>query len=277
MVQIGKINRLTIKSIQGYGVHLDGGEAGDVVLAKKEAPVQCQSGDELEVFVYFDREKSLRATTKKPYVTVGNFACLQMVANSPAGAYMDWGLQRDLLIPKREQHSTLEEGKSYVVFAFFDEQGKRITGSTKLDKFLDLQSPTYSEGEEVELIICDQTDLGYKAVVNNCHWGMIYKNEVFQDLHIGQRTKGYIKKIREDFKIDLSLQPSGYQKIDGVSLSVLNKLEELGGGIGITDKSPPEEIYSLFGVSKKVFKKAIGALYKKRLITIDHGGIKLVR
>ena len=277
MVEIGRINKLTIKRRLDYGAHLDGGESGDILLPKKYVPKKCQPGDEVEVFVYVDREERLRATTQKPYVTVGQFAKLRVVANSSSGAYLDWGLQKDLLVPKREQHAKMEEGKSYVVFVFLDKKTNRITASSKLDKFLDLQSPNYDEGEEVDLFICYKTDLGYKAVVNNSHWGMVYKNEVFQKLHIGQQLKGYIKIIREDLKIDISLQQSGYQRVDNISQSILKTIKDLGGSIAVTDKSPPDDIYSLFGVSKKIFKKAIGALYKKRLITIDTNGIKLAQ
>jgi predicted RNA-binding protein (virulence factor B family) len=277
MVEIGRINKLTIKRKLDYGAYLDGGESGDILLPKKYIPKKCQPGDEVEVFVYVDREEHLRATTQKPYATVGQFAKLRVVANSSSGAYLDWGLQKDLLVPKREQYAKMEEGKSYVVFVFLDKKTNRITASSKLDKFLDLQSPNYDKGEEVDLFICDKTDLGYKAVVNNSHWGMIYKNEVFQNLHIGQQLKGYIKIIREDLKIDISLQQSGYQRVDNISQSILKTIKNLGGSIAVTDKSPPEDIYSLFGVSKKTFKKAIGALYKKRLITIDTNGIKLAQ
>jgi predicted RNA-binding protein (virulence factor B family) len=277
MVEIGRINKLTIKRKLDYGAHLDGGESGDILLPKKYVPEKCQPGDEVEVFVYVDREERLRATTQKPYVTVGQFAKLRVVANSSSGAYLDWGLQKDLFVPKREQHAKMEEGKSYVVFVFLDKKTNRITASSKLDKFLDLQSPNYDEGEEVDLFIYDKTDLGYKAVVNNSHWGLIYKNEVFQKLHIGQQLKGYIKIIREDLKIDISLQQSGYQKVDNISKSILKTIKDLGGSIAVTDKSPPEDIYSLFGVSKKIFKKAIGALYKKRLIIIDTNGIQLAQ
>jgi len=277
MVKIGRINKLTIKRRLDYGAHLDGGESGGILLPKKYVPKKCQPGDEVEVFVYVDREERLRATTQKPYVTVGQFAKLRVVANSSSGAYLDWGLQKNLLVPKREQHAKMEEGKSYVVFVFLDKKNNRITASSKLDKFLDLQSPNYDEGEEVDLFICYKTDLGYKTIVNNSHWGMVYKNEVFQRLHIGQQLKGYIKIIREDLKIDISLQQSGYQRVDNISQSILKTIKDLGGSIAVTDKSPPEDIYSLFGVSKKTFKKAIGALYKKKLITIDTNGIKLVQ
>ena len=277
MVEIGRINKLTIKRKLDYGAHLDGGESGYILLPKKYVPKKCQQGDEVEVFVYVDREERLRATTQKPYVTVGQLAKLRVVANSSSGAYLDWGLQKDLLVPKREQHAKMEEGKSYVVFVFLDKKTNRITASSKLDKFLDLQSPNYDEGEEVDLFICYKTDLGYKTIVNNSHWGMVYKNEVFQRLHIGQQLKGYIKIIREDLKIDISLQRSGYQRVDNISQSILKTIKDLGGSIAVADKSPPEDIYSLFGVSKKTFKKAIGALYKKRLITIDTNGIKLAQ
>ncbi len=169
---------------------------------------------------------------------------------------------------KRDYGAHLDGGAS-------DKQTNCITASSKLDKFLGLQPPRYDEGQEVDLLICEKTDLGYKAVINNSHWGMIYQNEVFQKLYIGQPLKGYVKLIREDLKIDITLQPSGYQRVDAVSRDILEKIKDFGGGIAVTDKSPPEEIYSLFGVSKKIFKKAIGTLYKKRRITIDVNGIKL--
>ncbi len=277
MAEIGKINKLTIKRTRDYGAHLDGGESGDIILSKKDLPEKCRPGDKIDVFVYTDGEARLRATIRKPYAMVGQFAYLRVAENSPSGAHLDWGLKKDLLVPTKEQHGKMEEDKTYVVFVFLDEKTNRITASTKLDKFLNLQSPNYDKGEEVDLLICDKTGLGYKAIVNNSHWGTIYKNEVFQKLNIGQQLKGYIKKIREDLKIDISLQQSGYQKVDDISLGILKTIKDLGGSIAVTDKSPPEKIYSLFGVSKKTFKKAIGALYKKRLITIATNGIRLTK
>jgi len=274
MVQIGKTNKLRIKGMQAYGVHLDGGESGDILLTKKYAPQKCQPGDEVEVFVYVDQEGHLLATTQKPYATVDHLATLRVVANTSSGAYLDWGLDNDLFVPKSEQQDKMEDGKSYVVFVFLSEKSNRVTASSKLDKFLDLHPPNFIEGEEVDLIIFDKTDLGYRAVINQSHVGMIYENEVFQKLLIGQQLKGYIKKIREDLKIDLILQQSGYQRVDGVAQATLNIIKEHGGKVTVTDKSPPEDIYALFGVSKKVFKKAIGALYKKRLIIIDETGIR---
>jgi hypothetical protein len=275
MAQIGRINRLTVKRTRDYGAHLDGGELGDILLPIRDVPEKCQAGDEVEVFVYTDREDHLRATTQKPQATVGQFARLRVVASTSSGAFLHWGLEKDLLVPKSEQQDKMAEGKSYVVFVFLDEKTKRITASTKLDKFLSPQPPNYKEGEEVDLLIYEKTDLGYKAIVNHSHGGMLYKNEVFQQLLYGQQLKGYIKKIREDLKIDLSLHKPGYQGVDDISQAILQKIKDQGGRIAVTDKSPPEDIYSLFRVSKKTFKKAIGALYKKRLIIIDTTGISL--
>lgn len=266
---------LSIKGMQDYGIHLDGGELGDVLLRGTYAVPRYQIGDKIEVFVYVDRDQRLIASTQKPYAVVGDFAKLRVVANSTAGAFMDWGLENDLFVPKSEQQENMRENKYYVVFIFLSGKSNRITASSKLDKFLDLQPPKYEEGEKVDLIVYAETDLGYSAVVNSSHSGMIYFNEVFQELVIGQRLQGYIKKVREDGKIDLRLQQTGSRGVDDISQTILETLKRRGGMVAVTDKSPPEDVYALFGVSKKVFKKAIGALYKKRLIIIDTDGIKL--
>jgi predicted RNA-binding protein (virulence factor B family) len=277
MAEIGRINKLRVTRVRDYGIHLDGGASGDILMLKKQAPAKCDPGDEVEVFVYGDGPGHLRATTRLPYAAVGQFARLRVKSNTASGSFLDWGLQKDLLVPKKEQHFSMEEGRSYVVFIFLDEKTNRITASARLDKFLGQKPLDYREGEEVDLIIYDQTEMGYKAVINNSHGGMIYRNEVFQKLQVGQQLRGYIKRIRPDNKIDLSLQKPGYQKIDAVARSILKTLKENGGRIGVTDSSPPAEISSLFGISKKTFKMAIGALYKKRLITLDDDGIKLAR
>lgn len=274
MAEIGRINKLTVKRIRDYGAHLDGGDSGDILLKGKDVPEKCRPGDEIEVFVYVGKGDRLRATTQKPLVTVGQFAQLRVAASSSAGAYLDWGLEKDLFVPKREQLAKMEEGKAYVVFVFLDEKN-RIAASSRLDKFFSRQPPSYKAGEEVDLVIYDKTGPGYKTIVNHSHGGMLYENEVFQKLFIGQQLKGYIKKIREDLKVDLTLQKPGYQKVDDISQVILKTIKKHGGRIAVTDNSPPETIYSLFGVSKKTFKKAIGALYKKRLIIIDTNGITL--
>jgi uncharacterized protein len=276
MAQIGKINRLSIKGTWDNTTYLNGGESGDILLKKTHARQRYQPGDELDVFVYVDREQLLVATTQKPSAVVGEFAYLRVVANTDAGAFMHWGLDDDLFVPKSQQQNNMKEGMSYVVFIFLGEKNNRITASSKLDKFLGQQHPQYEEGEEVDLIVYAVTELGYSAIVNSSHVGMIYKNEVFQTLAIGQRLQGYVKKVREDLKIDLRLQRTGYQVVDDISQTILDTIKNCGGMVAVTDKSPPEDIYGQFGVSKKVFKKAIGALYKKRLIILDTDGIKLI-
>jgi predicted RNA-binding protein (virulence factor B family) len=277
VVKIGRMNKLSIKRELEYVVHLDGGEAGEITLPNKYVPENSCIGDEVEVFVYMDKDDRLRAIGEKPYATVGQFAKLRVAAISSSGAYLDWGLQKDLLVPKREQLVKMVEGKSYVVFVFLDDKTKRIAASSKLDKFLGFEPPNYAEGDKVDLLICEKTDLGFKAIVDNLHWGVIYKNEIFQKLHVGLQLKGYIKKVRDDLKIDLRLQGSGQKGVGDVTQNILNIINESGGSISITDKSPPDEISAMFGISKKLFKKAIGALYKRSLISIEPDCIKTVK
>jgi len=276
MLQIGKVNSLKIRGTQPDGIHLDAGGAGDIILPPKSVPATSQVGDEVEVFVYVDKENKLQATVQKPSAMVGEFACLQVVADSSAGSFLHWGMENDLLVPKGEQQHRMETGQSYVVFILLSDKTNRIIASSRLDNFTSKDAPAYKEGEEVDLMLCEQTDLGYSALINKSHMGMIYTSEVFQKLEVGQQLKGYIKKIREDQKIDLILQQPGYKGVDDIAQAILTLIQESGGTVAVTDKSPPEEIYALFSVSKKVFKKAIGSLYKKRLITIGPDGISLV-
>lgn len=277
MVQIGNINRLTIKTVHSYGIHLDGGKEGDILLKTGSTGPKYRPGDQLEVFVYVDGQHRLLATAKRPAAVVGDFAMLRVVSAGVAGAFVDWGLDNDLLVPKSEQQSPMREGRSYVVHIFLSEKNHRITASSKLKKFLNRQPPSYREGEKVELLVYARTALGYNAVVNGSHLGLIYGNEVFQELVIGQRLPGYVKTIREDGKIDVRLQPTGYHRVDDISQTILDTVKARGGQVAANDKSPPAEIYALFGVSKKDFKKAIGALYKKRLIVITPDGIQLIK
>lgn len=276
MVQVGRINRLLIKRTREHGIHLDGGESGDILLTSKLSGKRYQADDEIDVFVYVDKEQRLMATVHRPTVMVGEFAMLRVLSTSTAGAFLGWGLEDDLFVPKGEQQNSMRKGNSYVVYVFLSEKTHRITASSKLDKFLDLQHPKYEEGEKVDLLVYARTDLGYSAVVNGSHVGMIYENEIFQKLVIGQKLEGYVKKIREDLKIDLRLQQTGYQRVDDISQAILDTLKGNDGIVTLTDKSPPEDIYAMFGVSKKTFKKAIGSLYKKKLIMINTDGIKLL-
>ncbi|HEY5139385.1 MAG TPA: S1-like domain-containing RNA-binding protein, partial [Methylococcales bacterium] len=238
-------------------------------------PESCQLGDTLEVFVYVDSEGHLAATTKMPLTQVDEIAWLKVVSLNYVGAFLDWGLPKDLLVPFSEQHHEMEVGRSYLVKVFLDDKN-RIAATTKIDRFISDESVDFEAGQKVSLIIAEQTELGFKAIVNNTHWGLLYQNELFQPLRKGQKLDGYIKKIRDDQKIDLSLHHPGYGKVVSLTDHILIKLKENDGVLMLSDKSPPEAIYAAFGVSKKVFKQAIGALYKKKLITLDKSGIRLV-
>lgn len=275
MIEIGKFNTLTVIKLVDFGVYLDGEERGEILMPKEYVPDNCSPDDEVRVFIYFDSEDRIVATTENPYVQVGEFAFLKVVAVSGVGAFLDWGLRKDLMVPFREQRETMLEGHSYLVYTYVDKASDRIVASTKIDKYLDQVFPEYEPGQEVDVLIARKSDLGYSVIVNNAHWGLIYQNEIFQPVKIGQKLKGYIKEIREDEKIDVSLQPAGYAKIDGLSKMILDKIRDNGGILDISDKSAPEEIYNLFGCSKKNYKKAIGALFKRGMIDIDVNEIRL--
>jgi predicted RNA-binding protein (virulence factor B family) len=276
MINIGKINKLKVVKQQGADVYLADSISGKkVLLADNKLPANCQVGDTLDVFVYVDSDGHLAATAKKPLAEVGDVAWLKVVSLNYVGAFLDWGLPKDLLVPFSEQHHEMEVGRSYLVKVFLDDQN-RIAATTKIDKLLSDESDDFEVGQKVSLIIADRTDLGVKAIINNSHWGMLYENELFRPVRKGQKMEGYIKQIREDRKIDLSLHQPGYGKVVSLTDSIMAKLKANNGVLMLSDKSPPEAIYGAFGVSKKVFKQAIGALYKQQLITIDKSGIKLV-
>lgn len=276
MIEIGKFNTLTITKKRDTEIYLDGGELGDILLADKQAPADVQVGDSLAVFVYIDGKNQSIATTQVPKVQVDEVAWLRVVSLSHAGAFMDWGLPKDLLVPFSEQKGRMVEGRFYLVRLFLDEDN-RIAASTLLDDFIRDEAFYYKDGQSVNLIIADETELGFKAVVDHQYWGVLYKNEIFQPLQKGQQLTGYIKKVRPDNKLDLILSQEKYgQKVDATSAKILAILEKNGGYVALTDKSPPEMIYDTFAVSKKVFKQAIGGLYKQRRIVIEEGGIRLV-
>lgn len=275
MVEIGKYNTLTVVKVVDFGVYLDGGEWGEILMPKEYVPANCFPDDEVNVFVYFDSEDRIVATTEVPAVQVGEFAYLKVVAVSQVGAFLDWGLRKDLLVPFREQRDPMVEGKYYLVYAYEDKASHRIAASTKIDKYLDQIFPEYEPKQEVNLLIARKTDLGYAVIINNEHWGLVYDNEIFQPLKIGQRTKGYIKAIREDEKLDVSLQAPGYAKIEGLAGIVLEKLKDYNGVLDLSDKSEPEEIYRVFGCSKKNYKKALGTLLKQGFIEISDNEVRL--
>ncbi|MCX6560770.1 MAG: S1-like domain-containing RNA-binding protein [Candidatus Aminicenantes bacterium] len=277
MADIGKLNTLKIAKAVDFGIYLDGGVLGEILLPKRYIPAGAKVGDRIEVFLYFDSDDRLIATTEKPLAMVGDFAYLKVKAVNAVGAFLDWGLSKDLLVPFREQHRPqMREGHGYCVFLYLDAASRRIAASAKLSKFLNTLPVPFVVGQEVGLLIYEKTELGYKAIVENSHSGVLYKNEVFRDLALGQRIRGYIHKIREDGKIDLRLDKPGYGKVGYLTEAILKQIADHGGFLEVTDRSSPAEIAALFGASKKAFKMAVGALYKQRLITIEANGLRLV-
>lgn len=277
MASIGKVQTLRVVELSKYGAYVDGEELGNILLPNRYVPENTEIDTKIEVFVYRDSEDRLVATTETPAAQVDDIALLKVVSLSTVGAFMDWGLQKDLLVPYREQQQDMEVGKSYFVKVYLDDASKRIVGSCKLHKFLNLTPVEYEEGQQVEALVTHWNEIGYQAVVNGEHRGMLYKNETYQMLRSGRIYTAYVKKIREDEKLDLSLTPIGYAKIDSISQEVLDILKDHNGYLAINDKSSPEQIKLIFGISKKNFKKSIGALYKQRIIQIEEDGIRLLK
>ncbi|MGL5684078.1 MAG: CvfB family protein [Marinifilaceae bacterium] len=275
MIELGKHNKLKVVKIVDFGVYLDGEEWGEVLLPNETVPEGCAVEDEIDVFIYFDSEDRIIATTSTPTICIDEFAYMDIVSLSSIGAFADWGLRKDLLIPFREQRSPLKVGQSAIVYAYLDKNSDRIVGSTKIDKFLDQVPPEYKIGEEVNLMIARKSNLGYNVIINNRHWGLIHHNDIFTRLAIGDKVKGYIKNVREDEKIDVLLQAPGYEKIDPLANTILSRLQEQGGTIHCSDKTDAEEIYAQFACSKKSFKKALGTLYKQGRIIINETDIRL--
>ena len=276
MAEIGKINTLNVVRETENGVYLDGENLGEILMPRKFVTDEVKASRQATVFVYSDSEDRLVATTENPLAMVGEFAFLKVIETNRFGAFLDWGLPKDLLVPLSEQKAKMTEGKTYLVHVFLDEKTNRIAASAKIDKFLDIVPPGYERGEKVDLLIAEETEIGYKAIVNNQHWGILYKNQVFRNLTPGERLEGFINKIRDDDKIDLLLEKPGYGKIDPISEKLLETLQENNGFLALNDKTSPEIIQSLLGISKKNFKKALGNLYKKKLIEFKSDGIKLI-
>lgn len=276
MVEIGKYNTLKIVKDLDFGVYLDGGNGQEILLPARYVPKNVKPGDEVEVFIYHDNEGRIIATTARPKATVGEFAFMEVKSLSNAGAFLEWGLMKDLLVPFREQKMPMREGKWYLVYIRVDHVTGRIMASARIEKFLNNTPAEYEHNQEVDLLVADETDLGYKVIVNNLHWGMLYHNEVFRRLEKGERLKGYVKEVREDEKIDVSITPLGYGKVEGIAGVILESLKAQGGYLEVHDKSEPELIYSLFRCSKKAFKQAIGTLYKQHRIQLEDNGIRLI-
>lgn len=278
MIQLGKQNTLQVLRQVDFGLYLDGGEIGDILLPQRYVPKDIQIGDFIDVFLYLDMEERLIATTEKPLVQVNQFAFLEVKWINQFGAFLDWGLMKDLFCPFREQKMRMQQGKSYIVYCYIDTLTSRIVASAKVEKFLSKEMPTYKVGESVDLLIQQKTDLGFKAIVDGKFSGLIYQNELFQDIHTGDKMRGYVKSVRSDGKLDISLQTTGKQHIDDFSDKLFHYISSQEDGFcPYHDKSAAEEIYSEFQVSKKTFKKAVGDLYKRHLITIHDDGLRITK
>ena len=276
MVEIGAFNQLQVVKQVDFGVYLDGGELDTILLPRRYVPEGCEIGDWLDVFLYFDSDDLLIATTDKPKVQVGDCEMLTVVDINHAGAFMDWGLPKDLLVPYNEQQKPMEVGYSYVVHVFHDQNSDRIAASTKLNHHLDEETVWLKPRQQVNLLIAGRTDLGYKAVIDNKYLGLIFRADAFRPLKIGERLPGFVKNIRADGKIDLVISQSTLQGDHDLGEQIIRHLQEMGGESQVSDKSDPEEIYRLFKVSKKKYKQALGTLYKSKRILIEPGKVKLI-
>lgn len=275
-IKLGEYNLLEVVKEVDFGVYLDGSEDGEILLPTRYVPQGCKPGDVLNVFIYLDMDERLVATTLQPYVKVGEFACLEVAWVNQYGAFLDWGLMKDLFVPFREQKMKMLKGNSYVVHVHLDEDSYRIVASAKVEKYLSKDMPEYNAGDEVGILVWQKTDLGYKVIVDNNFGGMIFKNEIFTDVRIGMNMKAYIKQVRPDGKIDLELQKGGVKKVEDFADTLLEYIRSNGGSAPLNDKTDADVIYNTFGVSKKTFKKAVGDLYKKRLIVLEgEQGIRL--
>ena len=274
-VVLGKYNQLEVVKQVDFGVYLNGGDDGEILLPSRYVPEGCKPGDMLNVFIYLDNEERLIATTLQPKVQVGEFACLEVAWVNEYGAFLDWGLMKDLFVPFREQKQKMQKGYRYVVHAHVDEDSYRIMASAKVERYLSKEMPPYQPGEEVEVMVWQRTDLGYKVIVDNQFSGLVYQREIFKALEPGMKMSAYIRQVREDGKIDLTLQKDGLQKVGDFAELLLQYIKDHDGYTPLNDKSAAEDIYDAFEVSKKTFKKAVGDLYKKRLIVLVEDGIRL--
>ncbi|MFW5979025.1 MAG: S1 RNA-binding domain-containing protein, partial [Bacteroidia bacterium] len=275
MIEPGKYHTLKVVRSSDQGFYLTKGEEDAILLPNRYTPAGLQIDDEIDVFVYTDSQGRLIATTLKPKLTLHEFALLQVTSITKFGAFMDWGIAKELLVPFREQEKRLQEGDSAVTYLFYDEVSERLVGSTKIRKFLDNEDISLEVDEQTDILVYEQTDIGYKCIVNNQYEGMIYENEIFQQINIGDKLIAYVKKVRSDGKIDLQIHQPGYSKVAPNAEKILQHLKANNGWLPLTDKSEPEEIKAKFNMSKKTFKKAVGYLYKKQLISIENEGIKM--
>ena len=281
-VKIGDFNRLKVKELarrEGYGpvfgLYLEGGREGDILMPQKYVPEGVKPGDEVDCFVYLDQEERLVATTEKPLAKVGDFAWLKCTWVNEYGAFLDWGITKNLFCPFREQKKRMEVGNSYIVHIHIDEESYRLMASAKVEHYLSHDKPAYKPNDEVDLLVWQKTDLGFKVIVDNKFGGLVYKDQIYQYIHSGDRLKGYVAQVRADGKLDITLQPTGRRETEDFAQTLLQWLKDNGGSCPLGDKSDAEDIKRMFQVSKKTFKRAIGALYKQHLIVLEGNGFRL--
>lgn len=275
-IKLGDFNHMTVVKKVDFGFYLDGGDEGEILLPHRYVPQGLKVGDELDVFIYLDQDERPVATTEQPLAKVGDFACLEVKWVNEYGAFLGWGLMKDLFCPFREQKKRMQLGESYIVHVHIDEESYRIMASAKVERYLSKEKPHYKQGEEVELLVWQKTDLGFKVIVDNQYSGLLYKDQIFQYIHTGDRMKGYIGQVRPDGKIDVTLQKTGRQQTTDFAETLYQYLLDNDGRCDLGDKSEADDIYERFHVSKKVYKKAIGDLYRRRLITVSPMSIELV-
>ena len=275
-VKVGGMNRLRVVKELDFGLYLDGKDRGEILLPRRYVPEGIQPEDFLDVFIYLDSEDRLIATTETPYAMAGELAWLRVAAMTDIGAFLDWGLPKDLLLPFAEQRERVARDRSYIVYVYFDTTSERLVASTKINKFINPKSCRYKPGREVDLIIGNAFELGYNVIIDKSYCGVIYHNEIFQPITPGLRLKGFIKEVRSDGKIDAELQKSGSHGREALAEQILAELAAHDGFLPLGDSTPPEEIYARFRVSKKAFKRALGGLYRQRRITLGPSGIRLV-
>lgn len=274
-METGRLNRLKIVREVEHGLYLEDEDGNDVLLPARYVTDDMEVDGSIEVFVYLDTDDLPVATTETPLAMVGDFALLEVVAKENIGAFLNWGLAKDLFVPRQEQKDEMFKGESYLVRVYVDNSG-RIAASTKLDKFMSRWPAEYKDGQEVDFVVCEKTELGVKAIVEGKHWGLIYNNEIFQELVPGQKIRGWIKKMRDDEKIDLALRKPSFDRNQSLQDRIVDFLKEQGGHSDLNDKSTPELIYKTFSVSKSQYKNALGMLYKQRRVKIDKSGVTLL-
>ena len=277
MVRIGRTNRLKVVNLLDFGAFLDGGMLDDILLPKRFVPQGCQIGDELEVFVYLDSDDIPIATTSRPKAQVGQFACLKVTDTNRVGAFLDWNMPKELLVPFCEQKERMVKDRFYVVYVYQEQQSYRIVASSKIGKFLNTRTHHYTGGQAVSLMICDRTDIGYTAIINSQSTGILFDQDIDRPVRTGMKLDGFIKRVRADGKLDVCLKKPGFdqQAVLDLSDTILARLKTGQGFLPFNDRTASQLVQKEFAVSKRLFKMAIGGLYKKRLITIDEDGIRL--